>query len=502
MQPIIKYAIVRLSSMGDILHTSPLIRSIKNFHAAQREQTEITWIVEERFYSVVEHFNEVDKIIAIPLPRRFNLQTGWKFLKTLCDRTLWKTLRTDHYDVILDPQGLLKSALIAFLMKSRLRIGFDATNSRELSHLFYHVKVRTYHENIIDKNLDLLTPLTLTPPKIHDKIHNDVIKRKDTHKAQPPPHHSSPTLLSTSEHQRTTPTVLPKNNYLHTSHDTAYRHHVQSHPQSHSQSHPQSQSFKNFTDATTQKSLKTTPCPAPLSISSPLLTISLDAQAQKNIEKFLTEHQVPHPVIIAPWSTFYTRDMGPELLSSVIKILYKHYRTPSLMITDEKHRALAEQTHHSYSTETILPPILSLKELFAIIAYAKLMVTIDSGPAYIAELIGTPTITLFGPTQRTRQSPSYAKVLQEYHNHNDIRKEQKSQFLKTTALPSNTPNPIIFKTGRTQALLADYDCPITKPEPITTSYRCLNKNCTNNILCMKHYTKRDLLTALRKLETD
>lgn len=127
-----KILIVRLSSLGDILHTLPAFRSLR----VTFPKAAIDWLVEERAKSVLSAVAGIDNVLVIDT--KALRRTPW-------NRAVWKrnwqiirTMRSKHYDVALDFQGLLKTALLSFLSGARIRIGFAKELARESrAALFY-----------------------------------------------------------------------------------------------------------------------------------------------------------------------------------------------------------------------------------------------------------------------------------------------------------------------------------------------------------------------------
>jgi heptosyltransferase-1 len=127
--------IIKTSSMGDIIHCLPVITDILTHFPTAK----IDWLVEEGFTDIVNLHPKVRKVIPVAIRR-------WR--KHLFSRATWHELssfkhqlKEQHYDVILDAQSLLKSALLATLATGT-RHGQSFPCAREpLAALFYH---RTY----------------------------------------------------------------------------------------------------------------------------------------------------------------------------------------------------------------------------------------------------------------------------------------------------------------------------------------------------------------------
>ncbi len=155
-----KIGIIRLSSLGDILHTLPLVARLKK----DLPQAHITWIVEKDFSPLLTLCKEIDEIITVPLKEWRN---NWWQKKTWKHVVAFKKkLSCLDLDITIDPQGLFKSGIIASFIKAPKRIGFSIDNSREFNFLFNNIKVRSKNEiNIIYKNNLLLTPLSIQHPQ-------------------------------------------------------------------------------------------------------------------------------------------------------------------------------------------------------------------------------------------------------------------------------------------------------------------------------------------------
>lgn len=143
-----KILVVKLSSMGDVLHALPTVAAVQNQTGA-----EIHWAVHPAFAGLVRTFRCVDQIVEIP--RHGNL---------VDHRHTLRRLREVSYDLALDLQGLLKSALVARCARATKRIG--PSFHREGSRLFYSAVPRLIRprRHAIDECLDVLPLLGLKRP--------------------------------------------------------------------------------------------------------------------------------------------------------------------------------------------------------------------------------------------------------------------------------------------------------------------------------------------------
>lgn len=117
-----KIAIIKLSSLGDIIHTMFVLQFIKkNFPSSN-----IDWIVEKRFKGVLESNPHLNNIKCINLHKA----KSKKSLIVLFEE-LSKVRSFGKYDLVIDFQGLVKTAIISKLLKSKKIIGFDWSSVRE-----------------------------------------------------------------------------------------------------------------------------------------------------------------------------------------------------------------------------------------------------------------------------------------------------------------------------------------------------------------------------------
>jgi len=124
--------IVKLSAIGDVVHTLPLLEVLrKNFPKGR-----IDWLVEEEAGQIIEGHQGIDHVIISrrkSWQRRFFkpgeqariLRETFQFLQTL---------RQCEYDIVIDLQGLFKSGLLTGLSRGKRKMGF--TGGREGSSLF------------------------------------------------------------------------------------------------------------------------------------------------------------------------------------------------------------------------------------------------------------------------------------------------------------------------------------------------------------------------------
>ncbi len=135
--------IVKTSSLGDLFHALPTVHLLKEAYGA-----EIDWVVNSEYTGLVECFSDVQTVI--PFPRRGWAQNFGSFRKKL---------RMKTYDLVIDLQGLMKSALICRMAKRNsgaklLGPSFQREGARFLYTAVVGKKDKSRHA--VDENLDVL----------------------------------------------------------------------------------------------------------------------------------------------------------------------------------------------------------------------------------------------------------------------------------------------------------------------------------------------------------
>lgn len=118
--------VVKLTSMGDVLHLMPALTDL----AKQQPDLTVDWMVEESFTHIPSWHPSVDRVIPVATRRwrRFKWSTIREFL------SFRRCLRQRQYDVVVDAQGLIKSAVFARFAKLKpggVRLGFCADSIKE-----------------------------------------------------------------------------------------------------------------------------------------------------------------------------------------------------------------------------------------------------------------------------------------------------------------------------------------------------------------------------------
>jgi lipopolysaccharide heptosyltransferase I len=153
-------AIVKLSSLGDVLHALPVAHALRRHFP----EAHLTWIVEAREYAILK--DQPDLNAVVPVDTRLWRRLIWRpagarevlgKLSRLTER-----LRGARFDVAIDLQGLIKSGLLTAYTGAPLRIGFALSHCGEpLNVLFTTHRVKPPREaaHVVEQYLSLLEPL-------------------------------------------------------------------------------------------------------------------------------------------------------------------------------------------------------------------------------------------------------------------------------------------------------------------------------------------------------
>lgn len=136
-----KILIVRVSSLGDVLHNMPMVADIhRHFPGA-----EIDWVVEEGYVSLVRLNPGVRRIIPWALRRwrkgLFKAETRAEMKK------FFETLRAEQYDYVFDTQGLLKTGIIMGAARGHHKVGLangsEGSGYEGISRIFHTKSIAT-----------------------------------------------------------------------------------------------------------------------------------------------------------------------------------------------------------------------------------------------------------------------------------------------------------------------------------------------------------------------
>ncbi len=127
--------LLRLSAIGDVCHTLPVVRSIQR----RWPSTQITWIIGKAEHQLLEGIEGVEFII-------FDKSKRWGAYRELAAK-----LKGREFDTLLHMQMSLRSSIASLLIRTPIRLGFDRARAKDLQWLFTNQKIAPrQHEHVME----------------------------------------------------------------------------------------------------------------------------------------------------------------------------------------------------------------------------------------------------------------------------------------------------------------------------------------------------------------
>jgi heptosyltransferase-1 len=284
--------LVRLGALGDIIHAVPAVAALR----AAFPDSRIDWLVDAKHRAMVDLVTVVDHAVVL---ERSSI-AGWMDVA--------RRLRSVHYDVAIDLQGLLKSAVLARASGAPRVIGFSLWHLREkTARPFYSETDRRslggggQTDHVIYKNLGLLRALGVTDTRIRFPL------------------------------------------------------------------------------------------------------ADVESQALAEVRSALGGDR-PF-ALVNPGAAWPNKRWPPERFGEVTAFLRDVRGLPSVVLWGPGEQGLAGAVVGASSGAARVAPATGLADLLALSRAASLMVSGDTGPLHLAAAAGTPTVSLFGPTDPHRNGP-------------------------------------------------------------------------------------------------
>lgn len=170
--------IVRIGAMGDVLHAMPAVAALR----AALPQAFIGWAIEPGWSELLETADELDRAgydaprgPAMPLVDRWHAVPARAWAAHPFTGGTWagiaglrRELRAEHYDIAVDLQGSIKSAVVAFLASAKNLVGPADPREAQAS-WFYHRSVHTNAPHVVEQACEILSAATgqsLSPTRV------------------------------------------------------------------------------------------------------------------------------------------------------------------------------------------------------------------------------------------------------------------------------------------------------------------------------------------------
>ena len=132
--------IIKPSALGDIVHTLPALSSLRRSFP----DAKISWLVRPEFAQLIENHPDLNRVIIFD---RKLLSKWWRNKESFrAFKSLVKDLRQSKFDLVIDFQGLFRTAIFARLSGCKNRFGYST--AREFATIFYTSKIDRDENNI------------------------------------------------------------------------------------------------------------------------------------------------------------------------------------------------------------------------------------------------------------------------------------------------------------------------------------------------------------------
>lgn len=162
-----KILIIRVSAIGDVIHTLPALFLLKK----QIPQAQISWVVQKKAAALLAHHPALDQVWV--LPDKYLYPAQWK-----ATAQIMREVKKTKWDAIIDFQGILKTSFLIAQLTGK-KYGFGKEHARDSwSRFFTHHHINPQYTNIIQKNLalaaEVVDDLTHQPtcPTLHVLRHD------------------------------------------------------------------------------------------------------------------------------------------------------------------------------------------------------------------------------------------------------------------------------------------------------------------------------------------
>lgn len=288
-EPEERFLVVRLTALGDILHTVPAVAALRAAH----RKAKIDWIVERKWAPVLEGSPALDAVIA------FDRRSVWSAIECV------ERLRENRYTCAIDFQGLYKSSILAALSGAPRRIGFDRAWAREGSAaIFYDERVIPAGRHVAELNYSLAEQAGAARP------------------------------------------------------------------------------------------------------STPEYPLRVPAGGAASVRARLQEMGVAGDyVVVGPGASWRAKCWPAERFGELCRELELRNKMRVVLIQGPGEKSLVEEVVRSAAPARPVVMATTIEELMGLVAHARCVIAVDSGPLHLAASLGTRVVGLYGPTDPARNGP-------------------------------------------------------------------------------------------------
>jgi heptosyltransferase-1 len=283
-----RYLIVRLTALGDVLHTLPAVSALRARHAGAR----IDWVVDRKWAPVLEGCSAINEVV--PFDRGSFLSAA----------ACVNRLRQTSYTCAIDFQGLYKSSLLALLSGAPRRIGFERDWAREGgAALLYTERVIPTGRHVAELNYSLTERAGAARP------------------------------------------------------------------------------------------------------AKPEYPVRIPAGGVASVRARLAERGIENYIVVAPGGSWRAKCWPAERFGEFCREFEKNCALRAVVIQGPGERTLVEEVCRAAAPSMPSVMATSIEELMALLARARCVVAVDSGPLHLAAALGAPVVGLYGPTDPARNGP-------------------------------------------------------------------------------------------------
>ena len=162
--------IIKLSAFGDIIHSLSVIECFKEYTRRYHTEVELHWLVEDRWSPILRSCPEIGRVI---------LTDTKKWRKSFFNRAtfqelsaFWSNLRRTKYDLVIDINGLFRSALLSRMARADLRVGFSEDSDFNRERQSAYLLDRTFSVpsgHVVDQTVGLLEKVLKI--KVSETVH-------------------------------------------------------------------------------------------------------------------------------------------------------------------------------------------------------------------------------------------------------------------------------------------------------------------------------------------